>query len=96
MRHNLYLCIREAMNNIGKHSDASEMWLRIHWKEPLLHIVVEDNGRGFAGPNGAASGNGLSTLPHRLETIGGKFTCETKPAAGTICRSSLPLTTLKV
>ncbi len=96
MRHNLYLCIREAMNNVGKHSNASEVWLRIQWKEPVLHISVEDNGCGFNGANGAMFGNGLSNMHHRLEKIGGKFTCEAGPAAGTVCRISLPLTTVKI
>ena len=33
MRHNLYLVVREALNNIAKHSRATEAWLRIHWKD---------------------------------------------------------------
>jgi signal transduction histidine kinase len=96
VRHNLYLCVREAMNNVGKHSQASEMWLRIHWQEPVLHIAVEDNGRGFSEANGSAVGDGLLNMRDRLEKIGGAFTCETKPAFGTICRISLPLMAVKI
>ena len=94
VRHNLYLVVREALNNIAKHSQATEAWLRIHWKDRMLHIVVEDNGCGFVGQDSVASvngGNGLSNMRRRLEKIGGRFECDTRPGAGTVCRINLPL-----
>jgi len=92
VRHNLYLAIRESLNNVAKHSQATEVWLRIHWKNQTLHIVVEDNGRGFSGRNVAPPGNGLPNMRRRLEKIGGRFECDTQTGGGTICRISLPLT----
>ena len=90
VRHNLYLSIREALNNVAKHSQATEAWLRIHWQNQTLHITVEDNGCGFTDTNGAASnGNGLPNMRHRLEKIGGRFECDTRPGAGTVCRVCL-------
>lgn len=90
VRHNLYLVVREALNNIAKHSQATEAWLRIHWKDQSLHIVVEDNGSGFAGPGIVSSGNGLPNMHRRLEKIGGRFECDTRPGSGTVCRIHLP------
>jgi len=91
VRHNLYLSVREAFNNSAKHSNATELWLRIHWKEQTLQIIVEDNGCGFADQQAMAEQNGLTNMRRRLEKIGGRFECQTRPGAGTTCRMSLPI-----
>lgn len=89
MRHNLYLVVREALNNIAKHSLATEAWLRIHWQNEILQISIEDNGCGFDN-SAVASGNGLYNMTRRLEKIGGRFQVTRQPKAGTVCRISLP------
>jgi signal transduction histidine kinase len=89
IRHNLYLAVREALNNVAKHSRATEVWLRIHWRDRTLHIVIEDNGCGFTGPDADASGNGLRNMGRRLEKIGGRFECVSRPGSGTACRIHL-------
>jgi len=89
-RHNLYLTAREALNNSAKHAQATELWLRIHWREQTLHIVVEDNGCGFAHEQLVAGGNGLTNMRRRMEKIGGSFACDTHPGSGTIYRINLP------
>lgn len=91
VRHHLYLAVREALNNIAKHSAAAELWLRIQWQPPNLRISIEDNGRGFSHLAGGAAGDGLPNMRRRLEHIGGHFECQTQPGAGTICRIWLPL-----
>ncbi|HVU27574.1 MAG TPA: ATP-binding protein [Verrucomicrobiae bacterium] len=90
VRHNLYLIVREALNNIVKHAKASEAWLRIHWKDSVLHIVIEDNGCGFVAEN-SLSRNGLQNMRHRIEKIGGQLEFDTRPGAGTTCRVYLRL-----
>jgi signal transduction histidine kinase len=91
VRHHLYLAVREALNNIAKHSEATEVWLRIHALEPELRIELEDNGRGFAPRPADTAGDGLANMRQRLERIGGRFECETRPGAGAICRFVLRL-----
>jgi signal transduction histidine kinase len=90
VRHNLYLSIREGLNNIARHAQASEVWLRIHWKEQTLYIVLEDNGCGFVCDGVVEPGNGLLNMRRRLEKIGGRFECESRSGSGTVCRISLP------
>ena len=90
VRHNLYLAVREALNNVAKHSHASEAWLRIHWKERTLLIAIEDNGLGFNEPDLVYSGNGLRNMERRMERIGGRFECDSRPGSGTSCRIYLP------
>jgi signal transduction histidine kinase len=91
VRHNLYLSIREALNNIAKHAQASEVWLRIHWSDQTLRIVLEDNGCGFANAAILTPGDGLPNMRRRLEKIGGRFECESSLGSGTVCRISLPI-----
>jgi signal transduction histidine kinase len=91
VRHNLYLAVREALNNVVKHSRASEVWLRIHWLDGALRIALEDNGCGFEAGPATATGEGLANLRRRLEKIGGHFEYDSKPSAGTTCRIWLPL-----
>jgi signal transduction histidine kinase len=90
VRHNVYLAVREALNNVAKHSNATEVWLRIQTHDHSLAIVLQDNGRGFA-PESVPGGEGLANMRRRVEKIGGRFDLETRPAAGTLCRIWLPL-----
>jgi signal transduction histidine kinase len=90
VRHNLFLTVREALNNSAKHSHATELWLRIHWRENILRIIIEDNGCGFASQPTLAGGNGLANMRRRMEKIGGSFVCDTRPNSGTIYRVVLP------
>ncbi|HEX7652167.1 MAG TPA: ATP-binding protein, partial [Verrucomicrobiae bacterium] len=90
VRHDLFLAVREILNNIAKHSEASEMWLRIHRQKDEVQITIVDNGRGFQVP-AANGGNGLGNISHRLAQLGGRFEFDTQPGAGTACRLWLPL-----
>jgi signal transduction histidine kinase len=91
VRHSLYLVVREALNNIAKHSQATEAWLRIHYREQALRIFIEDNGRGFVSSADVSAGNGLPNMRSRIQKIGGEFACDTRPGHGTVCRIYLPL-----
>ena len=91
VRHNLYLAVREAMNNIAKHSQATEVWLRIQQQANRLAITIEDNGRGFVESDAAIVGEGLQNMRRRVEEIGGQFERETRPGQGTSCRIFLSL-----
>jgi signal transduction histidine kinase len=90
-RHHLYLAVREALNNIAKHSWADEVWLRFHWQERQLEIVIEDNGRGFSPAEAMQTGEGLGNMRKRVEKIGGQFACDSQPGKGTVCRIRLPM-----
>ena len=90
VRHNLCLTVMETLNNIARHSQATEVWLRIHWNDSGLQIAVEDNGCGFTNSDRLPSGNGLANMRRRIEKIGGHFEYESRPGLGTVCRIELP------
>ena len=83
LRHNLFLVVKEALHNIFKHANASEVWLRAKVDDRALEVVIEDNGRGFATAPNDALADGLRNMKQRMTDIGGEFCVESKPGAGT-------------
>jgi signal transduction histidine kinase len=95
LRHNLFLTVKEALNNVVKHAGASEVWLRFKLQEDRLEIEVEDNGRGFCVEAVDALGNGLTGMKERIEGIGGSFALASRPNQGTRIQFYIPLDGVK-
>ncbi len=91
IRHNLFLVIKEALNNIAKHSCADEVWFRLRFSKNLLSIAIEDNGKGFAQEKTTALGNGLVNMEKRMQSIGGCFDLETERTRGTQIRLQISI-----
>ena len=100
MRHNLFLALKEMLNNIVKHAHASEVWLRLRLNQSSFTLVVEDNGQGVQAVNGESmsgnanricSGSGLPNLQKRLGTIGGHCMVHSSPGRGTRVEMTLGL-----
>ena len=91
-RHHLFLATKEALNNVCKHSCATEVWFRVNASLPLLELVIEDNGAGFSTLTDTLGGDGLRNMRTRLASLGGECHIESKPGAGTrLClRVKLP------
>ena len=90
LRYNLFLALKETLNNIVKHARASEVWLRLKIGSDSFTLLVEDNGRGLAGASGAApsserlaAGSGLENLKKRLAAVGGDCVVQSEPGQGT-------------
>jgi signal transduction histidine kinase len=90
VRHNLILAVKEAVHNVIKHAQASEVRVRISLDSSLLKIHIKDDGRGY-DPAVVSPGNGLVNLSNRMESIGGNFTISGRSDAGTEVMLSLPL-----
>jgi signal transduction histidine kinase len=82
-RHNLFLVVKETLNNIVRHARATEVRLRITTAEDQVSITIEDNGQGFECAPDNASSDGLRNMRQRLEEIGGQFQLSSRPGAGT-------------
>ncbi|RYD46898.1 MAG: hypothetical protein EOP85_06515, partial [Verrucomicrobiaceae bacterium] len=89
-RHGVFLAAREALNNIVKHSGATEVRLDISVADDLLEIRITDDGCGFE-PDYAAGGNGLGNLKLRMQEAGGDCRIETFRQQGTTVFLTLPL-----
>lgn len=91
VRHNVFLVVKEALNNAVRHSGATELGLRMAVNEGVFTVEVADNGRGFDPAAKRASGNGLRNMAGRMEDIGGQFEVRRLPAQGTATFLRLPL-----
>ena len=91
MRHSLFLAVKEALNNIAKHAEATEAWVRLIVKDGFFTIAIEDNGKGFSLASLAERGNGLRNIRKRLESLGGRCELITEPGRGTKVKLVLPL-----
>ncbi len=83
VRHNLFLVIKESLNNIARHANATEVSLQILATNNSLSVVIEDNGRGFNGAIKSNGADGLENMSRRIAEIGGQFQIKSKPGAGT-------------
>ena len=89
-RRNIFLILKEALHNIVKHSQASDVSLLIHLNHHLS-IELKDNGVGFDKNNTRAFSNGLSNMQARSKEIGGKINIVNKN--GTVVSLSVPFET---
>lgn len=85
VRHDLFLAIKEALNNVLKHSMASEVRVEVFHSGSTVNIVIDDNGRGFdpARAQNGHGGNGLQNMRRRLDALGGRMEIVTAPGHGT-------------
>ena len=90
LRHNIFLVVKEALNNIVKHAGATEVWMRSDINETALNIIVEDNGRGFAQAPDDALADGLRNMRNRMTEIGGDCQIEGRPGSGTKVTVRMP------
>jgi signal transduction histidine kinase len=87
IRHNLFMVVKEALNNVLKHSCASEVHLRLTLQDAVLEIQVEDNGCGFETNTTSGSGrSGLTNMRQRTKMIGALLFIESQPGKGTSIR----------
>jgi signal transduction histidine kinase len=87
-RRNVFLCIKETLNNVLKHSGASQVTVDIATNHQL-RIRITDNGKGIDLQNIRQFGNGLKNIGRRMESIGGLFRIENNN--GTVTTLELPL-----
>lgn len=87
-RRNIFLCLKETLNNALKHSQATEMMIHIEITHKLL-IQIKDNGIGIDPDKTPQFSNGLRNIEYRMRAIGGTFSLNTDN--GTLTRLELPL-----
>jgi signal transduction histidine kinase len=87
---NLFRITQELLNNVLKHSEASFVCLLLHKKTDAIHLIFEDNGKGFA-INNITKGIGLNSLSSRVELLHGNIQYEKSDGAGTIAIVKIPV-----
>jgi signal transduction histidine kinase len=91
-RRNIFLVVKESLNNIVKHANATQVSISMTIDKNQMQISVADNGKGFAMDNVRRFGNGLKNMQSRMEDIKGSYSIESFVAKGTKTVISFPLT----
>ncbi len=83
-----YFTIAEALTNMQRYAQASQVRIRAVSDDHHLEIEVEDDGVGGADPG---RGSGLRGLTDRVTALGGQLTVASQVDGGTIVRASIPI-----
>ncbi len=91
----LYRIVQEALTNIGKYSQATQVLVSLKRKDHQVWLSVEDNGLGFElerimARRGRTRGLGLASMEERARMIGGTFHIWSKPGEGTKIHIIMP------
>jgi len=84
IRRNIFLVVKEALNNILKHSKASEVCISLVREGNGISLYIQDNGTGIDFEKLRRFGNGLSNMKRRMEETKILFSIENKN--GTLIR----------
>ncbi len=88
-----YRIVQEGLTNIARHAGVDQATVRLWTGGEVLGIQMEDCGRGFVVESAepVARSSGLSGMRERVLLLGGEFTIESSPGAGTRLTAELPL-----
>jgi NarL family two-component system sensor histidine kinase LiaS len=79
----LFRVTQEALSNIVKHSEATEVDIQLAWEDNEVSITISDNGNGFDINTVEGIGMGLRIMRERMEGIGGRLSIDSNPGEGT-------------
>ena len=90
----VYRIVQEAINNIVKHSAATEAAVVIKKREMLVAISIRDNGKGFDPDKKFIQsqdlGFGLNGIAERVRILGGILAIDSRPGSGTSLTVEVP------
>ncbi|WP_312300044.1 sensor histidine kinase [Chryseobacterium sp.] len=69
-RRNMFLCLKEAVNNAYKHSQADQLKLTFSQNANVFIMKISDNGKGI--PEECRKGNGLRNMKRRMDELNGE------------------------
>ena len=87
----LFFVFREALSNIEKHADASQVAVEFDWVDDCLTLMITDDGHGFRPENAAIGGHyGLKFMQERITSLHGTFSIRPTNGKGTTIKITLP------
>lgn len=90
----LFRVAQEALTNVVRHAQASQVRLRLSEVPGAVRMEIEDNGKSFPVEKMLLAKNrkrlGLVGMKERMEMVGGSLKIESAPGRGTIVRAQIP------
>jgi signal transduction histidine kinase len=86
----VYFVVLEALQNVAKYAEASEVHVHLAETDHELAFEVKDDGRGFE-QDAVKRGSGLQGMTDRIDAIGGSIEVRSRPGGGTSIIGRLPV-----
>lgn len=88
----VYRMTQEILNNVIKHSEASEVVVKLRFHSAATEIFISDNGKGFSveRQKEESAGLGMRTLYHRAGIIGALLQLDSEEGKGTTAFLQIP------
>ena len=86
----IYRIVQEALTNIFKHAQATDVQILLSSTKEFLYLTVEDNGKGFNLKQNH-SGFGLQGMQERVAVVNGHCHLKTSPGEGCRIEVEIPL-----
>jgi signal transduction histidine kinase len=83
-----YYVASEALTNVAKHAQASEVCITANVDDRCIVLSIRDDGVGGADPS---RGSGLIGLHDRVVALGGSLAVQSEPGAGTVLTAQIPV-----
>ncbi|MCB0179360.1 MAG: GAF domain-containing protein [Anaerolineae bacterium] len=95
IRISFYRFLQEALTNVVKHAEASEVKVKLSHNNHQVCLSIADNGRGFlvilpAQAHSGAQGLGLLGMKERFEQLGGSINIASRLGQGTTITACVP------
>jgi signal transduction histidine kinase len=91
VRHHVFLAVKEALNNVARHSGARNVQIRLMIEPGTLILGIEDDGVGFDPDSVRPGCDGLSNMRQRLVLTGGVLEVSSASGRGTVLTLRIPL-----
>lgn len=87
----LFRIVQEALNNIIKHSGATEAGVNLFYEDGQIKLIMEDNGKGFDPEERSSDGGmGLYNMKERVNLLDGTIEYKSVKNKGTIITVRIP------
>lgn len=95
LRLSLFRIYQEAIHNVARHAQATDLYIRFRWDDEIILLEVEDDGEGFEVPENWVElvrdeHFGLLGMAERVESIRGKLEVLSNLGEGTLVRAIVP------
>jgi signal transduction histidine kinase len=99
LRREVFLIFKESINNIVKHSKATEAKIKLQISDEFLTLKITDNGLGFDSEKDYENSfssismgkNGILSMQKRAAEMNGELEIISKPGHGTTVELKLPM-----